>query len=133
MMPPCPTSIRLLERWQSASRDHAHDRFPVVTKAHPLIQLVCAAVVAHDMQERDFVALHLASNQLEHQPARKPSALEVRVRTDTTDFAQRTGSHTLARHRYKALSFEAAKVLAQLDSPRTERPWTGQSGQLERL
>src|SRR5215212_1188575 len=94
---------------------------------------MCAAVVAHDMQKRYFVALHLASNQLDHQATRKPATLKVRMRADAADFAQRAGSHTLAGHGHQTLTFEAAKVLAKLDGSRTERSWTGQRGQLERL
>ena len=55
------------------------------------------------------------------------------MRADTADLAQRPGAHALAGHGDQALAVEATEVLAELDGSETERAWTRQGGEVERL
>src|SRR5664279_926447 len=77
----------------SAWRHDTNHRLLAIPEAHLFIESMCPVVVSHDMQERYFVALHLATDQLGHQPARETAALKVRMRAYATYLAERSGTH----------------------------------------
>ena len=114
----------------SVTRNDADDDSPIVAKAHSLVQLARAGVVAHHMQERRFVAQHLAADQLEHQPLREATALKVRMRADAADLAQvyeRSPAIAISRGPSKTPKYSPSSMV------QAERTGIRQLGELERL
>src|SRR6478672_12068625 len=102
-------------------------------ESKPLVQAPRGGVRTHDVQERDLAAREFTPHDLDHEPPRVATALEVGMRAHAAHFAKTSRVHALARHRDQAPVFEAAVVLAELDRAQAKRPGIGELRELERL
>ena len=90
-------------------RHDAHDGLAVVAK--PMRSYSRRALSLSRITCRNGVSPRSSWRRmsLRHQPAREPAALEVGVRADAADLAQRAGVHALAGHRDEPLAVEEPK------------------------